>query len=154
MAKHKRKAKTSGRSISGHLENVTPEKALCEYVWNSFDANAENISIEINPNGIGGLSSIIITDDGDGIKFDELDYTFGNFLDSQKNIKRTPITRGRKGRGRYTFFKFADRATWTSWNNNEEFDIEIVSTHLNEYVVGDLNKTNRKKTGSVLFSIL
>ncbi|WP_434460970.1 ATP-binding protein [Serratia plymuthica] len=147
MAKHRRKAKTSGKSISGHLDSIAPEKALCEYIWNSFDANAKNISVEINANGIGGLSSIVITDDGDGIKFDELDQTFGNFLDSQKNIKRTPITRGKKGRGRYTFFKFADRATWTSWNNNETFDIEIVSTHLNEYVVSDVSASDRESHG-------
>jgi len=147
MAKHRRKSKTSGKSISGHLDNVLPEKAICEYIWNSFDANASNIIVEVKPNSIGGINSITITDDGDGIIFEELEKTFGNFLDSQKTIKRTPITRGRKGRGRYTFFKFADRATWTSWNNGKEFVIEMVSSHLNEYFFSDLIENKTIKNG-------
>lgn len=151
MANHTRTARTSGRSISGHLDNISPEKALCEYVWNAFDANATNVEISAVVNEIGGLSSITVVDDGDGVSFDELDTTFGNFLDSQKALKRTATTRGKKGRGRYTFFKFADRAKWTTWKDNKEFDIEIVSTHLNKYIVSDARDVSVNTSGARVY---
>ncbi|PUY86593.1 hypothetical protein B8W55_22915 [Cronobacter sakazakii] len=43
---------------------MAPNKALCEYVWNAFDAGAKNIYINATPNGMSGLSEISIFDDG------------------------------------------------------------------------------------------
>ena len=59
--------------------------ALCEYVWNSFEANATAVAIDCIPNELTGSAEIVITDNGDGIAYDSLECTFGAFLDSQKN---------------------------------------------------------------------
>jgi hypothetical protein len=38
-------------------------------VWNGLDANAKRIDINIEENGLGGVESIQIIDNGDGIDF-------------------------------------------------------------------------------------
>ena len=58
--------------------------ALCEYVWNSFEANATAVAIDCIPNELTGSAEIVITDNGDGIAYDSLERTFGAFLDSQR----------------------------------------------------------------------
>ena len=133
------------------LENLAPNKALCEYVWNAFDAGAKNIYINAIPNGMSGLSEISIYDDGIGIRYSELDKTFDRFLDSQKKTLRTPVTRGRKGKGRFSFVKFADRARWnTSSVDGEEFSIELMSSHVNEYLVSQPKASSKNACGTLV----
>ena len=50
--------------------------ALCEYVWNSFEANATAVAIDCIPNELTGSAEIVITDNGDGIAYDSLERTF------------------------------------------------------------------------------
>jgi len=151
MAIQKKQTKNSETSIQSQLEKLTAEKAISEYVWNAFDANAKTVIINTIPNGLSGLTSIEIIDDGMGINFDEIDDTFGQFLDSKKRIKRTPTTRGHKGKGRFSFCKFSDKAEWTSWNSGKEFKLSIVSSHLNEYEHSDLLPNSEKKPGTKVY---
>ncbi|EIB3539534.1 ATP-binding protein, partial [Salmonella enterica] len=148
MAIQKKQTKNSERSIKSQLEKLTAEKAISEYIWNAFDAEATNVNITVVPNGLSGISSIEIIDDGTGIDFNEVDETFGQFLDSKKKAKRTPVTRGHKGKGRFSFCKFADKAEWTSWRNGQEFMLTIVSSHLNEYEYSDLSTCSHKNSGT------
>ncbi|EJW2355712.1 ATP-binding protein [Salmonella enterica] len=134
--------------MKSQLEKLTAEKAISEYIWNAFDAEATNVNITVVPNGLSGISSIEIIDDGTGIDFNEVDETFGQFLDSKKKAKRTPVTRGHKGKGRFSFCKFADKAEWTSWRNGQEFMLTIVSSHLNEYEYSDLSTCSHKNSGT------
>lgn len=153
MATQKKQTKNSEWSIKSQLEKLTQENAISEYIWNAFDAGASSISITTSPNLLGGLTSIEITDNGDGIIYGEIEETFGQFLDSKKKARRTPITRGHKGKGRFSFYKFSDRARWRSWSNKKEFTLSIVSSHLNEYEYTDLTECSEKTTGTtVIFS--
>ena len=43
--------------------------ALCEYVWNSFEANATAVAIDCIPNELTGSAEIVVTDNGDGIAY-------------------------------------------------------------------------------------
>ena len=43
--------------------------ALCEYVWNSFEANATAVAIDCIPNELTGSAEIVITDNGNGIAY-------------------------------------------------------------------------------------
>ena len=61
------------------------KEALCEYVWNGFEANATTISITHTINVLGGIEEICISDNGSGICFETIQDTFGAFLASQKN---------------------------------------------------------------------
>lgn len=153
MTTQKKQTKNSEWSIKSQLEKLSQEHAISEYIWNAFDAGATSISITTQPNFLGGFTEIEITDNGDGIVYDELEETFGQFLDSKKKAKRTPITRGHKGKGRFSFCKFSDKAQWISWNNRKEFTLNIVSSHLNEYEYSDLYSCTKEKSGTtVVFS--
>ena len=60
--------------------------AISEYIWNGFEAHARNINIDYTLNEAYGVKELIITDNGDGINYDELGETFGAFLASKKNL--------------------------------------------------------------------
>ncbi len=61
-------------------------EALCEFIWNGFEANATKVIISYIPNVLSGIDTITISDNGDGISFDNLSDTFGAFLASQKKL--------------------------------------------------------------------
>ena len=60
--------------------------ALCEYVWNSFEANATAVAIDCIPNELTGSAEIVITDNGDGIAYDSLERTFGKDEVTSSNL--------------------------------------------------------------------
>jgi DNA mismatch repair enzyme (predicted ATPase) len=93
-----------------------PKKAICEYIWNGFDANATSVSIEYEATELGAITSLVIRDDGDGIIRSQLHETFGKYQDSikKKSFQWSSQVKGKKGKGRYSFNCFASRATWTS----------------------------------------
>jgi len=145
----KRKTTNTGQSVLSQLEKLTPSKALGEYVWNALDAGATNIHINSVPNGMSGLEEISISDNGTGVDYNDLDQTFGRFLDSQKKLKKTPVTRGRKGKGRFSFVKFSDKAEWSTWNNSgDKYSLELISTHLDEYSVSPLLPDENTTSGT------
>ncbi len=111
----KRKVNINDTSI---MSGVTKDakKAICEYIWNGFDANATNVYLEYAATEIGGITSFVIRDDGDGINRSQLHDTFGTYQDSikKKSYQWSSQVKGKKGKGRYAFNCFASRAIWTS----------------------------------------
>lgn len=110
LYRHIRTSKEIIRNLLNYLYNnqsvessgITKDykDALCEYVWNSFEANATAVAIDCIPNELTGSAEIVITDNGDGIAYDSLECTFGAFLDSQKNSRSLQIkTKANKGKG-------------------------------------------------------
>ena len=93
-----------------------PKKAICEYIWNGFDADATNVYIDYNANPLGAILSLSIKDDGAGINRSQLHETFGKYQDSikKKSFQWSSQVKGKKGKGRYSFNCFASKATWTS----------------------------------------
>ena len=47
-------------------------RALSELVANSFDADARSVTIEVQKNDMGGISSVLVSDDGRGISPEDL----------------------------------------------------------------------------------
>jgi DNA mismatch repair ATPase MutL len=62
-------------------------------VWNSLDADAENVSVAFRLNPLGGLEEIIVKDDGTGIPFDtESEHHFAALGGSWKaRVARTTV---------------------------------------------------------------
>lgn len=151
-----RKTTNTGQSVLSQLERLTPSKALCEYVWNALDAGALNIHINAIANGLSGFREISISDDGTGIVYKDLDKTFGRFLDSQKKLTKTPITRGKKGKGRFSFVKFCDHAEWLTWNSiGQYYSLKLLSDQLDEYFVSPFLPGEKKLSGTkVSFSAI
>lgn len=130
---NQRVLKTTDQSIKGQLSGIKAEHALAEYIWNGFDANADNVEINTERNQLESLTSITVKDDGDGIEYDDLENTLDLFLDSKKKNVSKPTTRGKKGRGRFTFVKFCDKADWVSYFGNSGFRFTMDSGYLNIY---------------------
>lgn len=81
----KHKLSASSRSVINSGLTDDYRQAIVEYIWNGFDAEAKIVDIQYRKaDEIGNLTYLIIADNGKGIKRDMLEYTFGQFLDSQK----------------------------------------------------------------------
>ncbi|OPJ62566.1 ATP-binding protein [Clostridium oryzae] len=102
--------------IQKNLKNIKPLDAICEYIWNGFDASANIVKIKLHYNEFGLINMLTVCDNGSGIVYEELKQKFQPFNESKKakNINRTnhSIPHGRQGIGRLTFFSFAQTARW------------------------------------------
>lgn len=130
-------------------------KAIAEYIWNGFDANASEIYINIISNEIGYINDFSITDNGTGINIETIDETFGHFLDSQKRntFNRDGFVKGKKGKGRYSFQQFSSKAIWNTTfksENNEllNYNIEIKDSSLQNFGISEKKIVKDKKTGT------
>lgn len=141
MQKHT--AKITSKSIEQSGLPTDYRKALAEYIWNGFDANASKIDVNFDANEIGYINHLSITDNGTGIDISKLGDTFGNFLDSQKeqSFSTTGFVKGKKGKGRYSFTNFCHKAIWnTTFHNSEKllnYSISIEKSDSVNYGVSD-----------------
>jgi len=98
-------------------------EAICEYIWNGFEAHATEINIDYTLNEASGVDTLSITDNGDGISYEEITDTFGAFLTSRKNLLSLKMkSKANKGKGRFSFSAFASSAKWiTVYKSEDEF---------------------------------
>lgn len=98
------------------------KEAICEYIWNGLEAHATEIKVEFSFNAACGISELSISDNGDGIIYEELRDTFGAFLASKKNLTSLKMkSKANKGKGRFSFIAFSDSAKWsTIYKKNDE----------------------------------
>nr|WP_309876516.1 ATP-binding protein [Chryseobacterium sediminis] len=93
---------------------------------------------------------MVISDNGHGIEFGNLDKTFGFFLDSLKrqSFQRSSYIKGKKGKGRYSFSTFANKAVWNTAYLKDEVILEydIVIRKENKDVFEDINHVKSKRT--------
>lgn len=127
--------------IQKNLKNIKPLDAICEYIWNGFDANASMIEVKLIENDFGILNQIVISDNGTGINYEELKNKFQPFNDSKKSSSlqksNHSLPHGQKGIGRLTFFSFSQSARWDTIyrenNKNYEYYIFMNKNSLNQY---------------------
>lgn len=127
--------------IQKNLKNIKPLDAICEYIWNGFDANATMIEVKLIENDFGILNQIVISDNGTGINYEELKNKFQPFNDSKKSSSlqksNHSLPHGQKGIGRLTFFSFSQSARWDTIyrenNKNYEYYIFMNKNSLNQY---------------------
>lgn len=118
----KRKVEINNNSIDTAGIKKDYMAAIGEYIWNAFDANASEVKIKYDANVLCGLECIEICDNGTGIIYEDLNNTFGKFLDSQKAYNNNnKLTKGNKGKGRFSFTCFSTEAVWdTVYKKNED----------------------------------
>lgn len=127
--------------IQKNLKSIKPLDAICEYIWNGFDAEATEISVKLHENNLGLINMITICDNGIGINYDELRFKFQPFNDSKKASMSSKtnhsLPHGRKGIGRLTFFAFSQTARWDTVYEKEGkkygYYIEMNKDSLNQY---------------------
>lgn len=110
---------------------------------------AESFSDEMN-----ALNKLVITDDGDGVKWESIDDTFGTFLVSQKE-KNVFFDKQNQGKGRYAFSIFSNMAKWTTVckkeDSNYKYEIIIRDTEKEYLDITAPIKTSEKTGTSVEF---
>lgn len=128
-------------------------EAICEYVWNGFEANATEISIDYSLNIAFGISTLSITDDGNGIVYEDIEDTFGAFLTSRKNTLSLKMkSKANKGKGRFSFSAFASSAKWStvykSGDIYKEFEIVLEDDKKEVATCTEPQISNKKATGT------
>lgn len=150
----KNNTKLTNASIESAGLPKDPAQAIAEYIWNGFDAGASHIAIDYDSNELGYLHKIEIADNGEGIPHENLPLAFGNFLDSTKRhaVKRSSYTRGKKGKGRFSFSLFATHASWHTTYQHEDhaysYKIAINRDQKEHYEVSSPMLSSRKSSGT------
>jgi Histidine kinase-, DNA gyrase B-, and HSP90-like ATPase len=137
-----------------------PLRAVSELVWNSFDADAENVSVEFRLNPLEGVEEIIVKDDGSGIPFENYsEHKFGSLGGSWKatswRTQKRRLIHGRNGEGRFRAFALGNHVTWsTIYRDGKDYDTyDITGTSLSpgKFVLNELKKCTASSTGTTVF---
>ena len=121
------------RSIKG-----SPKEAVKELIWNACDADAKNIEVSFDYDGIAGaesVSDIYVKDDGHGIAIDRIEEYFGKYGRSQKTYSdKSPggrIYHGKLGQGRYKSLAAGNFLDWDSVFQDESGTLLHCEIHIN-----------------------
>jgi len=103
--------------LEGFAKARSAFSAIAELVWNSFDADAEDVRVILEKNKLDALETIRIQDDGEGMPYSDAEKTFGNLGGSWKARARTTQTKGRglhgrTGKGRFKAFALGSSVRW------------------------------------------
>ncbi|MAP55284.1 ATP-binding protein [Altibacter sp.] len=155
MKKHT--AKITSKSIEQSGLPADFKKAIAEYIWNGFDANATMIELNYDSNPVGYIHSFSISDNGSGINLGKIEDTFGQFLDSQKTktFDQNGFIKGKAGKGRFSFTNFCNKAIWettfkSDQSNYLKYNITISKEKLQDFQTSDKIVSLSKKTGTTV----
>jgi len=145
--------KLTSKGIAGSGLPNDYKKAIAEYIWNSFDAHASIVEINFDVDQLGYLNKLSISDNGEGIKIETLSETFGNFMVSMKTLSFSEsYIKGKKGKGRFSFINFCDKAIWETIFLNKtdllKYKIEIAANSLENYNINDAVISKEEQTGT------
>ena len=138
------------------LNKYTPQRAISEYIWNGYDANATEVKININfESTYNSIISVDIEDNGDGIVYEELNVVFKRFYESRKSVAHSidsRFSRGKNGYGRFTFFKLCKQAKWITTykkeNSTFSYEITMISENLSNYTPTEPQNSKDANTGT------
>lgn len=124
-----------------------PVPALAELIWNSLDGDATRVDVElVYGNLAGGLSRIVVYDNGDGFSRDDARILFGNLGGSWKRLTRLTkrshrMVHGQEGRGRYKAFALGSLVRWkvcyASSDGNRAFEITLADSELTDVTISE-----------------
>ncbi len=124
-----------------------PIPALAELIWNGLDADASKIDVEFAHNDLaGGLSKIVVYDNGNGFPRTDAKVLFGNLGGSWKRVTHQTKTErrmvhGQEGRGRYKAFAIGRSVSWKvcyqAAEGNRAFEIRLLDSDLKDVSIGE-----------------
>ena len=142
-----------------HIESLTKASgvsAMSELIWNSLDADSNNIYIRYKTNGLA-VSEIEVEDDGHGMDYQTAEMAFQSIGGSnKKNRVKSPSDRvlhGKEGKGRLKSFALGDLVKFNSTYNDgksvKNFEIKLDRNNIKCPYVGDVKtlKKGESKTG-------
>jgi len=132
------------------------KEAICEYIWNGFEAGATVVDVSFIGVPMQEAMSVRVADNGHGIDFDTLDQTFGAFLSSIKNAASIRIkSQANKGKGRFSYLCFSYSAEWeTVYEKNgvlKKYTISMSQVDRSNFGTSDVTDANESTaTGTVV----
>jgi hypothetical protein len=131
-----------------HMERLTkarPSVAISELIWNSLDADSEEVVVRLRTNSLGLPEQITVSDRGSGISYaDAIAYfaTLGGSWKQSANVtkQRGRVIHGKKGEGRFRAFSLGNKLEWystakTSDGSHESITISNVPGSLRQFDV-------------------
>lgn len=96
-----------------------PVRAVIELVWNSLDADADQVDVTFERNEADGIIGVTVRDDGKGMSPERIAQDFQWVGNSWKQAQRTTESKGRAmhgrfGQGRLRAFALGTHITWTT----------------------------------------
>ena len=133
------------------------QEAVCEYVWNGFEAQGTTIEVSYVGGDMHEAPAIHIADNGTGINHASLESTFGAFLSSQKRSKALRLkSQANKGKGRFSYSAIAGEATWDTVYADEDglrqYTIQLNSANKASVQESDVvtAPVDRQHTGTIV----
>ena len=132
------------------------QEAICEYIWNSFEAEATEVEVSFTGSPLEEAISLQVKDNGQGIIFENLNETFAAFLFSIKNSASIRIkSQANKGKGRFSYLCFSHSADWSTVYKQGEslkkYSISTNSVSISDFTTSDvIDVTDDTSTGTIV----
>lgn len=103
-----------------HLERLVkkPLTGLAELIWNSLDADATDIAVEVEVNDWDVIDQVKVIDNGTGITPERAESDFGHLGGSWKRMATTTVAgrapHGSAGQGRWAAYGVGEVIRWSS----------------------------------------
>lgn len=137
-----------------------PVPALAELLWNSLDGDASEVSVEFARDDLaGGMSKIIVYDNGDGFSRTDARALFCNLGGSWKRrVRHTKrnnrMIHGQEGRGRYKAFALGHSVTWKVCydepSGRKAFEIRLLEADLTDVTISEEVPAPERSTGVIV----
>lgn len=147
------------RVETDHIESLTKASgvsALTELIWNSLDADSNNIQISYKTNDLA-VVKIEVEDDGHGMDYRTAEMAFESLGGSNKKTRlKSPndrVLHGKEGKGRLKAFALGDLIKYLSYFKEDgeikHFEILLDRNNIKRPVIGDLEVgyNKEKRTG-------
>lgn len=137
-----------------------PIAALAELIWNSLDGEASSVDVEFERADLaGGLSKILVYDNGEGFARSEAAKLFGNLGGSWKRLTRRTRTKsrmvhGQEGRGRYKAFALGRSIVWKvcylEAGKPKAFEISLLESDLKDVAITEERDAPGQASGVIV----
>ncbi len=137
-----------------------PIAALAELIWNSLDGEASSVDVEFERADLaGGLSKIVVYDNGEGFPRSEAAKLFGNLGGSWKRLTRRTRTKsrmvhGQEGRGRYKAFALGRSIVWKvcylEAGKPKAFEISLLESDLKDVAITEERDAPGQASGVIV----
>ena len=140
-----------------HISKIasgSPESALAELIWNSFDADATKVELWFHEGPIG-IDEVLIRDNGVGIPYRDAEKLFvslgGSWKARKQKTSKGRFLHGKDGEGRFKAFVLGRVVDWTVVYKHGEhylqYTIQELADSLDEFTLSDENRTEKNQTG-------
>lgn len=137
-----------------------PVPALAELIWNGLDADATDVTVEFAYDDLaGGMSKVVVYDNGTGFSREDANALFGNLGGSWKRSTRQTkrerrMVHGQEGRGRYKAFALGRSVRWKvcyeTPTGNRAFQIDLFESDLKDVTISADVPAPDRKTGVIV----